>query len=433
MANVTVVGSQWGDEGKGKIVDWLSERADVIARFQGGHNAGHTLVIDGVTYALSLLPSGIVREDKFSVVGNGVVVDPWAFVEEVARIAEKGIAVSPDRLMIAENAVLILPMHVDLDRRRERQRGNDKIGTTGRGIGPAYEDKVGRRAVRVGDLRDPELVSTRLVDLLQHHNAIAKGMGEPEYNLEDMHAQLMAIAPSILPFVGPVWRELQLAQKTGKKILFEGAQGTMLDVDHGTYPFVTSSNIIAGQASTGTGLSPKDTGFVLGITKAYTTRVGSGPFPTELEDADGALLGERGHEFGVVTGRKRRCGWFDAVMVRQALSISGVNGIAFTKLDVLDAFKTIKICVGYRLNGEMIDYHPSDANAQASVEPVYEHIDGWESSTYGVQNFEDLPEKCVDYIRRVEVLIGVKVALLSTSPKREDVVVIQNPFDDVTV
>ena len=276
-------------------------------------------------------------------------------------------------------------------------------------------------------------MSTRLVDLLQHHNAIAKGMGEPEYNLEDMHAQLMAIAPSILPFVGPVWRELQLAQKTGKKILFEGAQGTMLDVDHGTYPFVTSSNIIAGQASTGTGLSPKDTGFVLGITKAYTTRVGSGPFPTELEDADGALLGERGHEFGVVTGRKRRCGWFDAVMVRQALSISGVNGIAFTKLDVLDAFKTIKICVGYRLNGEMIDYYPSDANAQASVEPVYEHIDGWESSTYGVQNFEDLPEKCVDYIRRVEVLIGVKVALLSTSPKREDVVVIQNPFDDLTV
>lgn len=432
MANVTVVGSQWGDEGKGKIVDWLSERADVIARFQGGHNAGHTLVIDGVTYALSLLPSGIVRQDKFSVVGNGVVVDPWAFVDEVARVAEKGVAVTPERLMIAENAVLILPLHVDLDMRRERQRGNDKIGTTGRGIGPAYEDKVGRRAVRVGDLRDAELVRQRLVDVLRHHNAIAKGMGEEEYDLEELHAQLMAIAPSILPFAGPVWRTLQQAQAAGQKVLFEGAQGTMLDVDHGTYPFVTSSNIIAGQASTGTGLGPKDIGFVLGITKAYTTRVGSGPFPTELEDKDGILLGERGHEFGVVTGRKRRCGWFDAVMVRQALSISGADGIAFTKLDVLDAFETIKICTGYRLDGNVIDYYPSDANGQAAVEPIYEEIEGWNSSTFGMQSFDDLPPKCVAYIRRVEELIGVPIALLSTSPKREDVVVIQNPFDDHT-
>ena len=429
MSNVTVVGAQWGDEGKGKIVDWLSERADVIARFQGGHNAGHTLVIDGVTYALSLLPSGIVRQDKFSVVGNGVVVDPWAFVDEVSRVAEKGVAVTPDRLMIAENAVLILPLHVDLDMRRERQRGNDKIGTTGRGIGPAYEDKVGRRAVRVGDLRDPELVRQRLVDVLRHHNAIAKGMGEDEYDLEELHAKLMAIAPSILPFAGPVWRTLQQAQAAGQKVLFEGAQGTMLDVDHGTYPFVTSSNIIAGQASTGTGLGPKDVGFVLGITKAYTTRVGSGPFPTELEDKDGILLGERGHEFGVVTGRKRRCGWFDAVMVRQALSISGADGIAFTKLDVLDAFETIKICTGYRLDGEVIDYYPSDANGQADVEPIYEEIEGWNSSTFGVQAFDELPPKCVAYIRRVEELIGVPIALLSTSPKREDVVVIQNPFD----
>ena len=430
MANVTVVGTQWGDEGKGKIVDWLSSRADVVVRFQGGHNAGHTLVIDDVTYALSLLPSGVVRQDKFSMIGNGVVVDPWAFFDEIDRIAVQGVQITPQRLMIAENAVLILPVHVDLDQRRERLRGNDKIGTTGRGIGPAYEDKVARRAVRVGDLRDPELVKDRLKELLRHHNALARGMGEDEYDLDELFDAIMEIAPKLLPYAGPVWREIQEARKAGKRVLFEGAQGTMLDIDHGTYPFVTSSNVVAGQASIGSGAGPKAPGYVLGITKAYTTRVGSGPFPTELEDEVGLILGERGHEFGVVTGRKRRCGWFDAVMVRQALQIGGVTGIAFTKLDVLDALDEIKICVGYKLDGVEIDYFPSSANHQAQVEPIYETHEGWKSETFGATSWAQLPANCVKYVRRVEELIGVPVALLSTSPKREDVILVRDPFED---
>ena len=430
MANVVVVGAQWGDEGKGKIVDWLSERADVIARFQGGHNAGHTLVIDGTVYKLSLLPSGIVRPGKMSVIGNGVVLDPWALSDEIARLRGQGVAVGPDNLMIAENAPLILPVHGELDRAREAQNAVARIGTTGRGIGPAYEDKVGRRVVRVADLADDATLERRVDRLLVHHDALRRGLGLPEVDRDGLLTALRAVAPQILPYARPVWRELGEARRAGKRILFEGAQGALLDIDFGTYPFVTSSNTMAGMAATGTGLGPGAVDFVLGIVKAYTTRVGEGPFPTELHDADGQRLGERGHEFGTVTGRKRRCGWFDAVLVRQTCAVSGVSGIALTKLDVLDGFDTLKICVGYRLGGADLDYLPTAAEAQARVEPVYETMEGWTESTAGARSWADLPAAAVKYVRRVEELIRCPVALLSTSPERDDTILVTDPFAD---
>ena len=430
MANVAVIGSQWGDEGKGKIVDWLSSRADVVVRFQGGHNAGHTLVIDGVEYKLSLLPSGIVREDKISVIGNGVVVDPWALLKEIETVKAKGVDIGPHNLRLAENANLILPVHQKLDAALEAARGKGKIGTTGRGIGPAYEDKVSRRGVRVCDLRDDELLKEKIDRQLIHHNALLKGLGAEEIDAGSVYADLMEIKDQILEFADVVWRTLDIAKKERKKVLFEGAQGIMLDVDHGTYPFVTSSNTISGQASTGSGVGPKSVGYVLGITKAYTTRVGTGPFPTELFDADGERLGERGREFGVVTGRKRRCGWFDAVLVRQALTIGGVDGIALTKLDVLDGFEELKICVGYELDGETLDYYPSSQLDQERAKPVYETIPGWSESTYGARSWADLPAAAVKYVRRLEELIGVPVALLSTSPERDDTILVTDPFAD---
>ena len=428
MANVVVVGSQWGDEGKGKIVDWLSSRADVVVRFQGGHNAGHTLVVDGVTYKLSLLPSGVVRGGKLSVIGNGVVLDPWAFLSEVERIKEQGVKVNPENLLISESAALILPIHSELDGIRENREDGIKIGTTKRGIGPAYEDKVARRAIRVCDLADEEHLLARLENLLHHHNALRRGLGQPETDAKDLHAKLLEIAPKILPFMAPVWHSLNEATSADKKILFEGAQGAMLDIDHGTYPFVTSSNTIAGQAAAGSGMGPRALNYVLGITKAYTTRVGEGPFPTELEDAIGQRLGERGHEFGTVTGRKRRCGWFDAVMVKQAIITGGITGISLTKLDVLDGFAELNICVGYKLDGKIIKRLPAGAANQAAVEPIYESMPGWQGSTRGARSWADLPAEAVKYVRRVEELIGCPVSMVSTSPEREDVILMRDPF-----
>ena len=430
MANVVVVGAQWGDEGKGKIVDWLSERADVIARFQGGHNAGHTLVIDGKVYKLSLLPSGIVRGGKLSVIGNGVVLDPWHLVQEIAKLRGQGVDITPENLMIAENAPLILPIHGELDRARESQNSVAKIGTTGRGIGPAYEDKVGRRAVRVADLADPATLELRVDRALIHHDALRRGLGLPEVDRAALMEALITIAPQILPYAAPVWKVLNEKRKAGKRILFEGAQGALLDVDFGTYPFVTSSNVIAGQAATGVGVGPGAIDFVLGIVKAYTTRVGEGPFTAELDDADGQRLGERGHEFGTVTGRKRRCGWFDAVLVRQTCATSGVSGIALTKLDVLDGFETLKICVGYELDGERIDHLPTAADHQARCKPIWEEMPGWSESTEGARSWADLPAEAIKYVRRVEELIDCPVALLSTSPEREDTILVTDPFAD---
>ncbi|MFK5998457.1 MAG: adenylosuccinate synthase [Rhodobacterales bacterium] len=430
MANVVVVGAQWGDEGKGKIVDWLSERADVIVRFQGGHNAGHTLVIDGEVYKLSLLPSGIVRGNKLSVIGNGVVLDPWHLKEEITKLRGQGVEITPDNFMIAENTPLILPIHGELDRAREGHNTVAKIGTTGRGIGPAYEDKVGRRAIRVADLADRETLETRVDRLLQHHNTLHRGMGLPEVDRAALLAALNEIAPSVLKYAAPVWKVLAEKRKNGKRILFEGAQGALLDIDFGTYPFVTSSNVIAGQAATGSGMGPGAIDFVLGIVKAYTTRVGEGPFPVELHDADGQRLGERGHEFGTVTGRQRRCGWFDAVLVRQTCATSGVSGIAFTKLDVLDGFETLKICVAYDLDGKRLDYLPTAADAQARCVPIYEEMPGWPESTEGARSWNDLPAAAIKYVRRVEELIECPVALLSTSPERDDTILVTDPFAD---
>ena len=430
MANVVVVGAQWGDEGKGKIVDWLSERADVIVRFQGGHNAGHTLVIEGQVYKLSLLPSGIVRGGKLSVIGNGVVLDPWHLREEIAKLSGQGVEINPKNLMLAENTPLILPVHGELDRARETQNNVAKIGTTGRGIGPAYEDKVGRRAIRVADLADPATLETRVDRMLQHHDTLRRGMGLPEVDRTALLAALQEIAPSVLKFAAPVWKVLAEKRKAGHRILFEGAQGSLLDIDFGTYPFVTSSNVIAGQAATGSGVGPGSIDFVLGIVKAYTTRVGEGPFPTELDDADGQRLGERGYEFGVVTGRKRRCGWFDAALVRQTCATSGVSGIAFTKLDVLDGFETLKICTGYTLDGTQLDYLPTAADEQARCVPIYEEMAGWSESTEGARSWADLPANTIKYVRRVEELIGCPVALVSTSPERDDTILVTDPFAD---
>jgi len=430
MGNVAVIGAQWGDEGKGKIVDWLSERADVVVRFQGGHNAGHTLVIGNVEYKLSLLPSGVVRPGKLSIIGNGVVVDPWALLAEIETMRGKGLKISPDTLRVADNAALILPSHGALDRAREERRGDKKIGTTGRGIGPAYEDKVGRRAVRVCDLADPRTLEDRVDDLLLHHNALLRGLGAQEVDRAELLGQLQEVAPKILPYAAPVWLQLDEARRNGRRILFEGAQGAMLDVDHGTYPYVTSSNTVAGQAAAGSGMAPAGIGFVLGITKAYTTRVGSGPFPTELTDVIGQTLGDRGREFGVVTGRRRRCGWFDAVAVRQAIKTGGINGIALTKLDVLDGFKEIEICTAYRRGGKTYDYVPAGTSAQAEIEPVYETAEGWTDSTRGARSWADLPATAIKYIRRLEELIGAPVAMLSTSPEREDTILVRDPFTD---
>ena len=430
MANVVVIGSQWGDEGKGKIVDWMSERADVVVRFQGGHNAGHTLVIDDVTYKLSLLPSGIVRPGKLSVIGNGVVVDPWALLDEIGTLREQGIEISPKNLIIAENACLILPFHRRLDTAREEALGAAKIGTTGRGIGPAYEDKVGRRAIRVGDLANPDLLDQRINLLLMHHNALLRGLNTQELKKEDILTQLLKVAPEILPFTNTVWRLLDKERQRGSHILFEGAQGVMLDNDHGTYPYVTSSNTVSGQAAAGSGQGPKIVDYVLGITKAYTTRVGSGPFPTEQDNDIGITLGERGQEFGTVTGRRRRCGWFDAVLVHQSIKIAGITGIALTKLDVLDGMEELKVCIGYDIDGEHKDYLPASITSQANVHPIYETLDGWNESTYGARTWADLPASAVKYVRRIEELIEAPVALLSTSPEREDIIRVQDPFAD---
>jgi adenylosuccinate synthase len=430
MANVAVIGAQWGDEGKGKIVDWLSQRADVVVRFQGGHNAGHTLVINGTEFRLSLLPSGIVRPEKLSIIGSGVVVDPWALIREIDAIKQRGVVVSPANLKLAENATLILPSHAQIDRAREDARGANKIGTTGRGIGPAYEDKVGRRAIRVCDLADPASLPAKLDHLLLHHNALLRGLGAAEVERAPLLAALIEIAPKVLPYAEPVWRLLDEAKKSGKRVLFEGAQGIMLDVDHGTYPFVTSSHTHPGQAASGAGIGPGAVGYVLGITKAYTTRVGSGPFPSELKDEVGELLGQRGKEFGVVTGRKRRCGWFDAVMVRQAVKVAGIDGIALTKLDVLDGFKEIKVCTGYRLGNETLDRLPPGAEAQEAVQPIYETIEGWSENTRGARSWAALPALAIKYIRRIEELIEAPVALFSTSPERDDTVLVHDPFAD---
>ncbi len=437
MANVVVVGAQWGDEGKGKIVDWLSERADVIARFQGGHNAGHTLVIDGAVYKLHALPSGVVRGGKLSVIGNGVVLDPWHLVKEIATVREQGVEISPDTLMIAENTPLIMPFHGELDRAREEAASKGtKIGTTGRGIGPAYEDKVGRRAIRVADLADAATLEARVDRALQHHDPLRKGLGVDPIDRDALIAQLKEIAVEILPYAAPVWKVLNEKRKAGKRILFEGAQGALLDIDFGTYPFVTSSNVIAGQAATGVGIGPGSIDYVLGIVKAYTTRVGEGPFPTELltadgtPDADGERLGTRGHEFGTTTGRQRRCGWFDAALVRQTCATSGIKGICLTKLDVLDGFETLKICVGYDLDGTRLDYLPTAADQQARCKPIYEEMPGWSESTEGARSWSDLPANAIKYVKRVEELIECPVALLSTSPEREDTILVHDPFED---
>lgn len=430
MANVVVVGAQWGDEGKGKIVDWLSERADVVARFQGGHNAGHTLVIDGKVYKLHALPSGVVRGGKLSVIGNGVVLDPWHLLKEIETIRAQGVDISAENLMIAENTPLILPFHGELDRAREAQNSVAKIGTTGRGIGPAYEDKVGRRVIRVADLADDATLQTRVDRALVHHNALRAGLSLDPIDRDALLTALREIAPEILKYAAPVWKVLNDKRKAGKRILFEGAQGALLDVDFGTYPYVTSSNVIAGQAATGVGIGPGAIDFVLGIVKAYTTRVGEGPFPTELLDEDGERLGARGHEFGVTTGRKRRCGWFDACLLRQTCATSGVTGIALTKLDVLDGFDVLKICVGYDLDGTRLDYLPTAADQQARCKPIYEELPGWSESTEGARSWAELPANAIKYVRRVEELIDCPVALLSTSPEREDTILVTDPFAD---
>jgi adenylosuccinate synthase len=428
MANVTVVGAQWGDEGKGKIVDWLSNRADVVVRFQGGHNAGHTLVVGDQVYKLSLLPSGVVQ-GKLSVIGNGVVVDPWALLAEIEKLEGQGVKISPDLLVLADNAVLILPIHGDLDKAREAQ-SSQKIGTTGRGIGPAYEDKVGRRAIRVADLADPESLKAKIDRLLTHHDALRQGLGLEAADPDALLAALLEVAPRVLAYAQPAWRILDAKAREGQRILFEGAQGALLDVDHGTYPFVTSSNTVAGQAAAGSGLGPRSVGYVLGIVKAYTTRVGEGPFPTELDDEVGKHLSVVGREVGVVTGRARRCGWFDAVLVRQTVAINGIHGIALTKMDVLDGVKTLKVCVGYRIGERTLDYLPSGMRDQAAAVPVYEDLEGWSETTAGARSWKDLPGNAVKYVRRIEELIGAPVALLSTSPDREDTILMRDPFAD---
>lgn len=430
MTNVVVVGAQWGDEGKGKIVDWLSERADIVVRFQGGHNAGHTLVIGDKVYKLSLLPSGVVRKGKVGVIGNGVVIDPWALREEIATLKAQGLQITPENLRIAENATLILPLHRELDLWREEAAGTGKIGTTGRGIGPAYEDKVGRRAIRVNDLTNLDTLGPKLERILVHHNALRRGLGRPEFSQDALMAALQEVRDDIIPHVDVVWDLLDRARRGGKRILFEGAQGALLDIDHGTYPFVTSSNTVAAQAATGSGVGPHVVGYVLGIAKAYTTRVGSGPFPTELVNEIGQRLGERGHEFGTVTGRQRRCGWFDAVLARQTIKVAGINGIALTKLDVLDGFEEIKVCVGYRVDGQQIDRLPAGQNAQARVEPIWETFEGWSQSTCGARKWADLPAQAVKYVRHIEELIECPVTLLSTSPEREDTILMHDPFED---
>jgi adenylosuccinate synthase len=430
MANVVVIGAQWGDEGKGKIVDWLSERADIVVRFQGGHNAGHTLVIGNETYKLALLPSGVVRPGKLSVIGNGVVLDPWHLIGEIGALRERGIDIGPGNLRIAENATLILPLHRELDQLREAAAGDQRIGTTGRGIGPAYEDKAGRRAIRAQDLKNLSTLGPKIDRLLVHHNALRRGLGQPEIGREVLMRELAEIAPKVLPFVANVWALLDQERRAGKRILFEGAQGALLDVDHGTYPFVTSSNTVAAQAAIGSGLGPGAIGYVLGLAKAYTTRVGSGPFPTELKDAVGDRLGERGQEFGVNTGRKRRCGWFDACLVRQVVRVSGIDGIALTKLDVLDGFPELKVCVGYELDGEKIDSLPAGQNAQGRVKPVYQAFEGWTQSTRGARSWAELPAQAVKYVRSIEELIECPVTLLSTSPEREDTILMLDPFED---
>jgi adenylosuccinate synthase len=428
MSNVTVIGGQWGDEGKGKIIDWLSNRADMVVRFQGGNNAGHTIVVGEKTYKLSLLPSGVVQ-GKRSIIGNGVVVDPWSLLEEIAKVGAAGLSVTPEILVLAENAVLVLPLHRELDALRE-EATSQKLGTTKRGIGPAYEDKVGRRAIRAIDLKDPASLPGKIERLLAHHNVLRKGFGAAVVDGDALLASLKEIAPKITPFLGSSWRELDGARKAGKRVLFEGAQAVLLDIDHGTYPFVTSSNTVAGQAAAGAGVSPRAIGTVLGIVKSYTTRVGEGPFPTELKDATGEKLGERGHEFGTVTGRKRRCGWFDSVLVRQTVVTGGVDGIALTKLDVLDGFDEIKVCIGYSLDGQALDYLPADANLQARLTPVYETLEGWKETTRGARSWAQLPANAIKYVRRVEELIGAPVALLSTSPDRDDTIMVQDPFLD---
>jgi adenylosuccinate synthase len=429
MANVVVVGSQWGDEGKGKIVDWLSAQADIVVRFQGGHNAGHTLVIEGITYKLSLLPSGVVRPGKLSVIGNGVVVDPHALIEEIERLRGQGVAVGPDNLRIAENCTLIMSLHRELDRTREQSNITTRIGTTGRGIGPAYEDKVGRRAIRLGDLADLPTLNGKIERLLHHHNALRRGLGLSEVSVDSLYDELSVVAPKVVPYMDTVWALLDDKRREGKRILFEGAQGALLDIDHGTYPFVTSSNTVAAQAATGCGLGPGAIGYVLGICKAYTTRVGEGPFPTEQKNEIGDLIGDRGREFGTVTGRRRRCGWFDAVLVRQTVRTSGINGLALTKLDILDGFAEIKVCTGYRLDGREIHYLPAGEQAQARVEPIYETVEGWQDSIAGARSWADIPAQAVKYVRRIEELVGCPVALLSTSADREDTVLVQNPFE----
>ena len=428
MANVVVVGAQWGDEGKGKIVDWLSDRADVVVRFQGGHNAGHTLVVGDKVYKLSLLPSGVVQ-GKFSVIGNGVVVDPHALLDEIKRVSDQGVVIDPSILVLAENATLILALHRDLDGAREAQAGAGKIGTTGRGIGPAYEDKVGRRAIRVADLADPDALDTKIDRLLAHHTALRKGLDLPELDGAAIKAELVSLAPKILPYAQPVWKVLEEARRRGRRILFEGAQGTLLDIDHGTYPYVTSSNTVSGQASAGTGMGPNSLGYVLGICKAYTTRVGEGPFPTELFDDVGKRIGERGHEFGTVTGRPRRCGWFDAVLVRQAAIVGGISGLALTKLDVLDGFEQLKVCVGYRIGDRALDWFPAGLKDQANVEPIFEYFDGWQETTRGARSWRDLPANAIKYVRRIEELVTRPVALLSTSPERDDTILVRDPFE----
>ncbi|HVV28843.1 MAG TPA: adenylosuccinate synthase [Rhizomicrobium sp.] len=428
MSNVTVIGAQWGDEGKGKIIDWLSNRADMVVRFQGGNNAGHTIVTGNSTYKLSLLPSGVVQ-GKRSIIGNGVVVDPWSLLEEIGRVGAAGLKVTPDLLVLAENAVLVLPLHRELDALRE-EAASQKLGTTKRGIGPAYEDKVGRRAIRAIDLGDPAALPGKIERLLAHHNVLRRGFGAAEVDAGALLASLNAIAPKIAPFLGSSWRELDAARKAGKRVLFEGAQAVLLDIDHGTYPFVTSSNTVAGQAAAGAGVSPRAIGTVLGIVKSYTTRVGEGPFPTELKDATGEKLGERGHEFGTVTGRKRRCGWFDSVLVRQTVVTGGVDGICLTKLDVLDGFDEIKVCTGYMVDGKTLDYLPADANLQAKLTPIYETLEGWKETTHGARSWAELPANAIKYVRRVEELIGAPVALLSTSPDRDDTIMVQDPFVD---
>ena len=431
MSHVAVIGSQWGDEGKGKIVDWLSERADLVVRFQGGHNAGHTLVIDGVEYKLSLLPSGIVRSGKLSIIGNGVVVDPFHLVKEIGILRAQDVEINADNLVLSEAAALILPIHAAVDQAREALKGKEKIGTTGRGIGPAYEDKVARRGLRVADLTDLAGLKDKLDALVAYHNIWLKAAGAEEISSDSLYAELAELAPQLAPYIGRSWQRLAEARKAGKRILFEGAQGVMLDIDHGTYPFVTSSNTVAGQAANGTGTGPTTIGFVLGITKAYTTRVGQGPFPTEDFGADGDRMGERGREFGTVTGRKRRCGWFDAVMVRQAGLTAGITGMALTKLDVLDGFETLKICIGYELNGERLDYFPSEAAAQAACTPIYEEMPGWSETTYGARSWAELPANAVKYIRRLEELTGMPVSLLSTSPERDDTILVRDPFGEI--